>query len=284
PQQTGCDVYARVLCECHERRSKRTDSRTLGAGAPETVERTARADRWRRVSRSLRLLGISARAGCATIRADRVSRRRVLRAHRRVGRPVSLCVWMARAPNTGTAGCERSSACRCSGQGPRRLSGDRAGKNKRGGTRAHEDAIHARACRPPGGAMNRPRWTPVLTLCVLVIVPGTARAHESRPASLEIVRTPNGTIVVVWKRPMQGEGALHLIPRLSSGWLDREPDDLYAATDYLIATWRIPQQPIRLEGQTVGIEGLTGTITDAIVRVRFADGNTEDAVLRGGIP
>jgi hypothetical protein len=111
-----------------------------------------------------------------------------------------------------------------------------------------------------------------------------ARAHESRPASLDISQTPAGTTEVIWKRPMQGEAGLHLVPHLSSGWLDREPDDIYAATDYLIATWRIPRQAVGLEGQTVSIEGLTGTITDAIVRVQFADGTTQNAVLRGGMP
>jgi hypothetical protein len=128
-----------------------------------------------------------------------------------------------------------------------------------------------------------------MTVAVLTFVLMTAgsrdvRAHESRPASLEIVQMPAGSVVVVWKRPMQGETALHLIPRLSSGWLDPEPDDLYAATDYLIATWRISRPPVPLEGQTVTIEGLTGTITDAIVRVRFAGGTTQDAVLRGAVP
>jgi hypothetical protein len=132
--------------------------------------------------------------------------------------------------------------------------------------------------------VNRLRTVVALTLFLVIAGNREARAHESRPASLDIVQEPAGSVVVVWKRPMQGDAALHLIPRLSSGWLDRDPDDLYAATDYLIATWRIPRPSVPLKGQTVSIDGLRGTITDAIVRVRFADGATQDAILRGAIP
>lgn len=132
--------------------------------------------------------------------------------------------------------------------------------------------------------MNRRRAVIALTLFLVIVGNREVRAHESRPASLDVVQQPAGSIVVVWKRPVQGEAALHLIPRLSSGWLDSEPDDLYAATDYLIATWCIPHPSVPLEGQTVSIDGLTGTITDAIVRVRYANGTTQDAVLRGAIP
>jgi hydrogenase/urease accessory protein HupE len=82
---------------------------------------------------------------------------------------------------------------------------------------------------------------------------------------------------------MQGEMGLHLVPHLSSGWLDRQPDDNYAAPDYLIATWRLSAAgPLR--GQTISIEGLAGTITDAIVRVQFGDGSVQSAVLRGESP
>ena len=132
--------------------------------------------------------------------------------------------------------------------------------------------------------MSRRRTPVALAAFLLIAGVRDARAHESRPASLEIVQSSAGSLEVVWKRPMQGEVGLHLIPHLSSGWLERDPDDLYATTDYLIATWRIRQPPLRLEGQTVLVEGLEGTITNAIVRVQFADGTRQDAVLRGETP
>jgi hypothetical protein len=132
--------------------------------------------------------------------------------------------------------------------------------------------------------MKQPRAVAALVTLLVVAATSPVAAHESRPASLDISQTASGTVEVVWKRPMVGDMGLHLVPHLSSGWLDRDPDDMYAAADYLIETWRIPRQAQQLQGQTVSIEGLTGTITDAIVRVRFADGTTQDAVLRGGLP
>ena len=132
--------------------------------------------------------------------------------------------------------------------------------------------------------MNR-RWRlTVLCLLLLVGTAGRASAHESRPASLEITESTSGSIVVIWKRPLQGVIALHLVPHLSSGWIDRDADDLYAAPDYLIQTWRLDPTAGHLIGQAVTIEGLSGTITDALVRVRFADGSEQNVVLRGAAP
>jgi hydrogenase/urease accessory protein HupE len=110
----------------------------------------------------------------------------------------------------------------------------------------------------------------------------TAAAHESRPASIEITESRSGSVEVIWKRPLQGDMGLRLVPHLSSGWLDRDPDDLYATADYLIATWHFARTVNGvLRGQTFSVEGLKGTLTDALVRVRFGDGAEQTAVLRG---
>jgi hypothetical protein len=132
-----------------------------------------------------------------------------------------------------------------------------------------------------------PRWTiTVAATCVICVgAPDNACAHESRPASLEITESASGALEVVWKRPLQGDVGLRLIPHLSSGELERDPDDAYATADYLIATWRLPAGAgSRLTGNTVTVEGLAGSLTDALVRIRFADGTEQHAVLRGAAP
>jgi hydrogenase/urease accessory protein HupE len=111
-----------------------------------------------------------------------------------------------------------------------------------------------------------------------------AAAHESRPASLEIDQAASGAVHVVWKRPMQGDMVLHLIPHLSSGWLERDPDDAYASGDYMISSWTIARPDRPLAGQTLAVEGLAGTITDALVRIRYSDGKGQAGVLRGAAP
>jgi hydrogenase/urease accessory protein HupE len=116
----------------------------------------------------------------------------------------------------------------------------------------------------------------------LAVVCGeTSQAHEVRPGYLEIVQPGQDSCRVVWKRPMMGELALRLVPRLSTGWLDRSPDDQYASAGFLILTWHIrPCADNTLAGMTVTVEGLDQTITDVFVRVQLWNGWQEDAVLR----
>lgn len=108
-----------------------------------------------------------------------------------------------------------------------------------------------------------------------------AAAHEVRPAYLEIDQTGPSAYTVIWKQPTVGQLALHLVPHLSSGWLEQAPTDQYAAAGFLIRVWKVSgQRPGALDGQTVRIEGLESTITDVFVRIRKADGKTLDTMVR----
>jgi hydrogenase/urease accessory protein HupE len=107
-----------------------------------------------------------------------------------------------------------------------------------------------------------------------------ANAHEIRPAFLQINELGNGQIEALWKQPAAGEVAVHLQPRLSSGWLDGSPDQIAAAPAFLIKRWHINQPGQGLEGQTLTIEGLENTITDALVVIEQADGHSTQAILK----
>jgi hypothetical protein len=94
-------------------------------------------------------------------------------------------------------------------------------------------------------------------------------AHEVRPAYLEVQETADHGYDVLWKQPVMGEIAIHLVPHLSGGWLDRQPEMERVTSSYELRRWRIPAgTPPSLESQTVFIEGLESTITDALVVVR----------------
>ena len=67
---------------------------------------------------------------------------------------------------------------------------------------------------------------------------------------------------------------LHLVPRLSGGWLDQKPTTLTATPGFLIKTWIISPSEGRIDGQTLSVEGLDRTITDVIVDIRLANGTT----------
>jgi hypothetical protein len=112
-----------------------------------------------------------------------------------------------------------------------------------------------------------------------------ALAHEVRPAYLEIDQTGPAAYKIMWKLPTMGDVAIHLVPHLSNGWLERPPADQYAAGGFLIRTWVVnadkAQSPA---GQTITIEGLQDTITDVFVRIRLARGQDLDTIIRPEMP
>src|SRR5438876_1046933 len=126
----------------------------------------------------------------------------------------------------------------------------------------------------------------VLLVVLLEMLFGSvASAHEIRPAYLEITQRESGDYSILWKRPTMGEVAVHLVPHLSNGWLDREPGAQYVAQGFLIRTWSIePRDAGVLVGSTLTIEGLEYTMTDVFLRIRLLDGYDANVILRPGTP
>ena len=124
-----------------------------------------------------------------------------------------------------------------------------------------------------------------LALLCGLLVGRPASAHEVRPGYLEIDQTGPGAYTAIWKQPTMGDVAIHLVPHLSNGWLEKRPSDQYAAPGFLIRQWTI-QAPANatLQGQTVRIEGLADTITDVFVRIRLRDGESLDTIVRPEAP
>src|SRR6185312_969350 len=114
-------------------------------------------------------------------------------------------------------------------------------------------------------------FTSILVALVAFVATSRAGAHEVRPAYLEVSQTSSDAYTALWKQPILGEFAVHLVPHLSNGWLEDEPADQYVSNGFLIRTWEIgPDGAARssLEGLVVTVEGLEETITDVFVRVR----------------
>jgi hydrogenase/urease accessory protein HupE len=75
--------------------------------------------------------------------------------------------------------------------------------------------------------------------------------------------------------------AVRLIPHISGGLLERPPSAIESAPGFQINIWRdIDSGPNGLEGRTLEIEGLTQTITDVLVSIRFINGETVQEILR----
>ena len=111
-----------------------------------------------------------------------------------------------------------------------------------------------------------------LILCALILPGDHACAHEVRPAYLELRETVPGQFDVLFKTPMRGDARLALDVSFS-GRAERVTPVMSRVTDNaMVQTWRVAAiEP--LAGQEVRIDGLASTMTDALVRVEFADGS-----------
>lgn len=99
----------------------------------------------------------------------------------------------------------------------------------------------------------------------------TSSAHEVRPAYLELREDRPGEFNVLFKTPMRGELRLALAPEFTGRTEALTPITAQATGDAAVQTWRLRAlDPLR--GRIVRIVGLDGTMTDALVRIEFADG------------
>jgi hydrogenase/urease accessory protein HupE len=98
-----------------------------------------------------------------------------------------------------------------------------------------------------------------------------ASAHEVRPAYLELRESTAGEVNVLWKTPMMGEMRLALAPVLSGASETLSPMATRRTGSAAVQTWQLRlAEPLR--GRTLHIDGLAATMTDALVRIEFADG------------
>lgn len=116
------------------------------------------------------------------------------------------------------------------------------------------------------------RWLPILVALATLLAPLPGRAHEVRPAYLDLREERPGEFSVLWKTPMLGEMRLALDPFFSGPVEAVTPVAGRTTGDAAVQTWRLRAENLR--GQTLRIVGLETTLTDALVRVAFADGRT----------
>src|SRR5580765_5092466 len=111
-----------------------------------------------------------------------------------------------------------------------------------------------------------------LGLLVALFLAYSASAHEVRPAYLELREEKAGLFAVTWKTPMLGDARLALVPEFSGDVKAVAPITTRKVPGAAVQTWTLRAQALR--GQTVRIRGLEGTMTDALVRMEFADGTS----------
>lgn len=120
--------------------------------------------------------------------------------------------------------------------------------------------------------MSRSTPKKFLVAILLLLATGIAFAHEIRPAYFELIEQPDGSVLALWKQPLMNTVGVAIAPRLSSGWLDQQPRRQWQTPSHRIQEWTIAAPRVPLQGQELRIEGLDKTITDVLVRIRFAGG------------
>ena len=102
-----------------------------------------------------------------------------------------------------------------------------------------------------------------------------AMAHEVRPAYLELKEEASslGTFDVLFKTPMQGDLRLALSVTFAGEVEGASPVVSRVSENAMVQTWRV-RATNRLAGQQVRIVGLENTVSDALLRVEFADGRS----------
>lgn len=97
-----------------------------------------------------------------------------------------------------------------------------------------------------------------------------------RPAYLEIRETEPETYDLVWKVPARGDLRLALAVGLPEECVVAKPLVRRSPPGAFVDRWSV-RCPGGLAGKTIEIQGLSGTLTDALVRVQHLDGSVQVA-------
>jgi len=111
-----------------------------------------------------------------------------------------------------------------------------------------------------------------------------ARAHEARPAYLEIEEIAPGRYTLLWRTPVLAGMRLPVALRLPEGVREvREPVVQQLSDSRVERRW-IEAGPQGLDGKRIDFAGLQLTITDAVVRVQLLDGRKWMTIARPSQP
>ena len=120
-------------------------------------------------------------------------------------------------------------------------------------------------------------------LASVLIVP-SARAHEARPAYLEIKETSPNQFSVLWRTPVLAGMRLPVVLTMPGDVKNlKEPVEQELADSLLERQW-IDAGAKGLAGKRIEFRGLQATITDVLVRVEMLDGRTWTTIARPSQP
>ncbi len=123
----------------------------------------------------------------------------------------------------------------------------------------------------------------LLILVLLAAFAPRAFAHEVRPAYLELRQTAPETYDVLWKVPGQGDLRLGIYVELPAACTKLTQPRGSMINNAYSERWTA-KCPGGLNGGTIHIAGLSGTVTDVLVRLQHLDGRTQVTRLTPSAP
>ena len=123
----------------------------------------------------------------------------------------------------------------------------------------------------------------VALLCAALPAP-QARAHDARPAYLELTEISPGRYSVLWRVPVLSGNRLPVAPRFPDRVRDVAEPSLQQLSDSLVERRVVEAGVGGLAGARVGFDGLEATITDVLVRVQLLDGTASTTLVRPSRP
>ena len=109
---------------------------------------------------------------------------------------------------------------------------------------------------------------------LLFVLTASAIAHEVRPAYLRIQQTSAETFDLLWRVPARGEMRLALYVQMPQHCENSDEVRAWQQGAVLVERWAT-RCPGGLGGHELGIDGLSSTLTDVLVRYERLDGTTQ---------
>ena len=121
-------------------------------------------------------------------------------------------------------------------------------------------------------------------LMTLMAIPVCSFGHPLDPALLELKESQTGIVEVLWRTPLFQPKNAPLLPVLPGRCQSIEPALASENGQQLTQTWRLDCGNQSLVGERIGLAGLEKRKTDALLRVKLADGRLIQGVLRAHQP
>ncbi|MEX2205584.1 MAG: HupE/UreJ family protein [Myxococcota bacterium] len=128
--------------------------------------------------------------------------------------------------------------------------------------------------------MSARRAIAVALLCALALAAPLARAHDARPAYLQITETSRGLYTVLWRIPVLSGMRLPVGLRMPDELREVREPALQQLSDSLVERRFVEAPAGGLAGARVEFPGLEATITDVLVRVESLDGSRSTELVR----